>query len=112
MTQVQLEASKEEKSELLRRLKKVKDVAKETQEKSGAMYVNVRVYPAICSFPRPSLEDMGNSIKSLKEDADSWFGLAREVQSMVPDIKHLRLQNNDTIASEFLPGSPQRARDC
>jgi hypothetical protein len=37
--QVQLEASRQEKSELLRRIKRVKDVAKETQEKSGAMYV-------------------------------------------------------------------------
>lgn len=39
MLQGQLEASKEEKSDLLRRLKRVKDVAKESQEKSGAMYV-------------------------------------------------------------------------
>ena len=46
--QVQLEAMKEEKSELLRRLKKVKDVAKESQEKSGAMYVYARVYLAMC----------------------------------------------------------------
>jgi len=46
--QVQLQALKEEKSELLRRLKKVKDVAKESQEKSGAMYVNAQVYPTMC----------------------------------------------------------------
>jgi len=46
--QVQLEALREEKSELLRRLKKVKDVAKESQEKSGAMHVYTRVYPATC----------------------------------------------------------------
>lgn len=39
MLQDQLETSKEEKSDLLRRLKKVKDVTKESQEKSGAMYV-------------------------------------------------------------------------
>jgi predicted HTH transcriptional regulator len=43
--QNQLRASKEEKSELLRRLKKVKDVAKESQEKSGKLYVSVQVYP-------------------------------------------------------------------
>ena len=43
--QVQLEASRQEKSELLRRIKRVKDAAKETQEKSGAM--------CVCpSFPR------------------------------------------------------------
>lgn len=36
---VQLEASKEERSELLKRLKRVKDAAKETQEKSGVMCV-------------------------------------------------------------------------
>jgi hypothetical protein len=42
--QGQLDASKGEKSELLRRLKKVKDVAKESQEKSGALYVNVQVH--------------------------------------------------------------------
>jgi hypothetical protein len=49
----QLEASKEEKSELLRRLKRVKDAAKESQEKSGAMYVYVQVHPAICDSPIP-----------------------------------------------------------
>lgn len=48
MLQGQLEASKEEKSDLLRRLKKVKDVAKESQEKSGAMYVYIRVVSAMC----------------------------------------------------------------
>ena len=37
MLQDQLQVAKEEKSDLLRRLKKVKDVAKESQEKSGAM---------------------------------------------------------------------------
>jgi len=39
---------KEEKSELLRRLKRVKDAAKESQEKSGAMHVHVHVYSAAC----------------------------------------------------------------
>jgi len=66
-----------------------------------------------CADPPPlSLEDLGNSIKSLKEDAESWFGLAREVQSMLPDIKHLRVKANDTIDSESLPGMSQRASDC
>ena len=45
--QVQLETMKEEKSELLRRLKKVKDTARESQEKSGAMCVCSHFYPAI-----------------------------------------------------------------
>ena len=45
--QVQLEALREEKSELLRRLKKVKDAAKDTQEKSGAMHVYNKAYPAM-----------------------------------------------------------------
>jgi len=35
--QAQLEATKGDKSELLRRLKKVKDTAREAQEKSGVM---------------------------------------------------------------------------
>lgn len=48
MAQVQLEASKEEKSELLRRLKKVKDAAKAAQERSGAMYGYAQVYPVMC----------------------------------------------------------------
>jgi len=38
---------REEKSELLRRLKKVKDVAKESQEKSGVMHVSTEVYPTM-----------------------------------------------------------------
>ena len=48
MLQGQLEASKEEKSDLLKRIKRVKDVAKESQEKSGAMYVCIQVYSAMC----------------------------------------------------------------
>ncbi|KAF9780133.1 hypothetical protein BJ322DRAFT_313840 [Thelephora terrestris] len=80
--QGQLEVVKEENSQFSRRLKKVKEVAKESQERSGAI-----------------LEDLGNSIKSLKEDADSWSEHVREVQSMVPDIKHLRINANETIAS-------------
>ena len=63
-------------------------------------------------FPHLSLEDLGNSIKSLKEDADSWSGLAREVQSMLPDIKHMRVEANATIDSESLPGTSQCAIDC
>jgi len=51
-------------------------------------------------IPRSSLEDLGSSIKSLKEGADSWSGLMREVQSMVPDIKHLRIKANETIAGQ------------
>ena len=47
----QLETSKEEKSDLLRRLKKVKDAAKESQEKSGVMYVYIQVYSAMRLFP-------------------------------------------------------------
>lgn len=47
MLQGQLEASKEEKSELFRRLKKMKEVAKESQLKSGALYVNVQAHPAM-----------------------------------------------------------------
>jgi hypothetical protein len=42
-----LKASEEEKSQLSKRLKKVKDVAKENQEKSGALYVNAQGYPAM-----------------------------------------------------------------
>ena len=45
--QVQLEALREEKSELLRRLKKVKDAAKDSQEKTGTMHVYAKTYPAI-----------------------------------------------------------------
>lgn len=45
--QARFEALREEKSELLRRLKKVKDVAKESQEKSGAMHVYAKVYPTM-----------------------------------------------------------------
>jgi thiamine phosphate synthase YjbQ (UPF0047 family) len=45
--QGQLEVSEEEKSGLLSRLKKVKDVAKESQEKSGAMYVYIRISSAM-----------------------------------------------------------------
>ena len=40
----QLEALRKEKSELLGRVKKIKDAAKEGQEKSGVMYV----YPKVC----------------------------------------------------------------
>jgi len=46
--QVQLEDLKVEKSDLLRRLKKVKDVAKASQEKSGAMHVHAQVSPTMC----------------------------------------------------------------
>ena len=60
--------------------------------------------------PHSSLEDFGNSIKSLKEGADSWSGLAREVQSMVPDIKLLRVKANETITSQSLAKSSQRSR--
>jgi hypothetical protein len=48
------------------------------------------------------LEDLGNSIKSLRTDVDSWAGLASEVQSIVPDIKDLRLKANEAIASQLL----------
>jgi len=44
----QLGAVEEDKSELLKRLEKVKDVAKEGLEKSGKSYVIVQAYPAIC----------------------------------------------------------------
>jgi hypothetical protein len=54
------------------------------------------------------LEDLGNSIKSLREDTDSWSELTREVQSMVPDIKDLRVKANETIASQSLDESFQR----
>ena len=47
MAQVQLETLREEKSELLKRLKKVKDVAKESKEKSGVMRVFTKVYPVM-----------------------------------------------------------------
>lgn len=102
MLQSQLAASKEDKSELLRRLKKVKDVAKENQEKSGNLYVNAQIYPTTCSLPDSSLEDLGNSIKSIRGDADSLSGLTHEVRSMIPDIKDLRLKTNETIASRLL----------
>jgi len=55
--------------------------------------------------PRSSLGDLGNSIKSLKEGADSWSGLMREVQSMVPDIKHLRVKANEAITGQSLAKS-------
>ena len=71
----------EENSELLRRLEKVEDVAKD------------------------SLEDLANSIRSLKEDANSWFGLAREVRSTVPDVKRLMVKSSDIIDSETLSGT-------
>ena len=45
MLQGQLEASKEEKSELLRRVKKAKEVMKESQEKSAAVCVNFQIRP-------------------------------------------------------------------
>ena len=35
----------------------------------------------------------------MKEGSDSWSGLVREVQSMVPDVKHLRIKANETINS-------------
>ena len=46
--QDQLEAMKKEKSELLIGLGNIKDMVKESQEKSGAMYVYARAYLMMC----------------------------------------------------------------
>jgi len=49
--------------------------------------------------------DLGNSIKSSKDDVDSCSGLMCKVQSMVPDIKHLKVKANKTIAGQLLSKS-------
>ena len=76
---------------------------------------DVCLHPSLfCNMltPHPSLGDLGNPIKSLREDADSWSGLLCEVQSILPDIKHLRTKADLTIGGQSLAKSSQCARGC